>query len=195
MLQKNCSPNNVCMTKAKFRDFAWRLSSSWLHSKQLHASDRKFRYLMWDASPQFAREYEMIRVVSLPENDGSDLCYRYLEMRTLCLNDAGELESDRLEEGCTIGRRHPIHGQNFSNPRASCSFCSFAITERHHTDTQTACNHACISLGSFHARSIGHLLPANHKCNCRLGVEHMLFRVPHVCRQRMVLEVQCLKTR
>ena len=158
----------------------WHRCSSWQHSKQLHASGRKFRYLMWDASPQFAREYEMIRVVSLPENDGPDLYHRYLEMCTLWLNDAGELEFDRLEDGARLAEEIRFMDKISATlephvlPAVLLSQGGTTLAHKLH-----AMMHA-FRLEVFTHEALATYCQEITSVTADFGVEHMLFRVPHV---------------
>ena len=155
----------------------WRRSNSWQQLQRQGAASRTHRYLMWDASPQFSREYEMIRVISIPEQESPDLYHSFLEMSSLWLNDAGDLDDQKLQDQ-TIAETEVKLMQRLSPvctphiyPSVLLAFGGTTLAHKFH-----ALMHA-FRLEVFTNKALATLCSELTSVTADFGVEHMLGQI------------------
>ena len=138
------------------------------------------RYLMWDSSPQYRRDYEMIRVVSIPELQLINLFQAFDEMALMWLegddvegalvegslhdNEASQREESLMRDMQCAMRPHVL-------PAVLLGFGATSLAHKFH-----ALAHA-FRLEQFNARALDSYCREFVSVTSDFGVEHMLGQV------------------
>ena len=154
----------------------WQRAFAW--STQFVQKVKTSRYMMWDSSPQYSRDYEMIRVVSISHRDIRQLFASVKEMSNMWKQDGGldmqllqnETASQHAEEQDMFRFAEEVLCPHIC-PAVLLGFGATSLAHKYHTLA-----HA-FRLEQFNAESLQAYCKEFVSVTSDFGVEHMLSRV------------------
>ena len=148
--------------------------------------EKTSRYLMWDSSPQFSRDYEMIRIVSIPETRLWDVFSAVTRMSSMWLDtEAGDMAAVKLDPAKTLDEAAQAEEASLMRkcedilrphicPAVILGFGATSLSHKFHT----LCH--AMRLEQFTGASLEFCSRQFVSVTSDFGVEHMLGRVARV---------------